>query len=53
MSHSQTRDNKPILRLSVRYGQIARLYGPGMEPSAEQGLHERMLEKPVNQIENG
>jgi hypothetical protein len=53
MSHSQTRDNKPILRLPIRYYQIARLYGPGMEPSAEEGLHERMLEKPVNQVGNG
>jgi hypothetical protein len=26
MSHSQTRDNKPILRLPIRYYQIARLY---------------------------
>jgi hypothetical protein len=38
------------LRLPIRYYQVARQYGPGMEPSGEEGLHERMIEKPADQV---
>jgi len=39
-----------ILRLPIRFYQIARLYGPGMEASGKEGVHERILEKPVSQV---
>jgi len=39
-----------VLRVPVRYYQIARLYGPGMPPSGVEGHHERVLEKPVSQV---
>ena len=39
-----------MLRLPVRYSQIARLYGPGMASSGREGLHERLLEKDVRHV---
>jgi len=39
-----------VLRLPLRYYQIARLYGPGMPSSGTEGYHERVLEKPVSQV---
>ncbi|MFC1714602.1 hypothetical protein ACFL6S_13125 [Candidatus Poribacteria bacterium] len=39
-----------ILKLPIRYYQIARLYGPGMKASGEEGFHKRLLEKPPEQI---
>jgi nicotinamidase-related amidase len=42
--------DKRMLKLPVRYYQIAQLYGPGMSPSAREGHHERVLEKPPGQI---
>ena len=38
------------MRLPIRYYQIARLYGPGMPPSGQEGYHERVLEQPVGQV---
>jgi nicotinamidase-related amidase len=38
------------LRIPIRRYQIARVYGPGMEPSCEEGLKEKLLEKPVGQV---
>jgi len=39
-----------MLKLPIRYYQIARLYGPGMPASGSEGLHERLLEKPVGKV---
>lgn len=36
---------EPVLRVPVRYYQIARLYGPGMPPSGREGFHTRIVEK--------
>ncbi len=36
-----------VLRLPVRHYQIAQLYGPGMPPSGEEGLHQETLEVPI------
>jgi len=38
------------LRIPIRHYQIARVYGPGMKPSCEEGLKGKLLEKPVGQI---
>lgn len=38
------------LRLPIRHYQMARVYGPGMNASGEEGLHERLLEKPLGQV---
>jgi hypothetical protein len=43
-------DGSMVVRLSVRYYQVAQLYGPGMPPSGEEGLHERVFERPAAQI---
>ena len=50
MGSAQSRSTSQTLRLPIRYYQIARLYGPGMEPSGEEGWHEKTLEKPVEQV---
>jgi len=42
--------DRRMLKLPVRYYQIAQLYGPGMPPSSREGHHERTLEKPVGQV---
>jgi len=39
-----------VLRVPIRYYQIARLYGPGMPPSGREGSHTRILEKPAGQV---
>lgn len=39
-----------VLSLPVRFYQIARLYGPGMPASGVEGLHRRVLEKPLGQV---
>jgi nicotinamidase-related amidase len=39
-----------VLRMPVRYYQIAQMYGPGMPPSGSEGLHDEILEKPVGQV---
>ena len=39
-----------MLRLPIRYYQIARLYGPGMEASGKEGLQEKVLEKLQRQV---
>ena len=39
-----------VVRVPIRNYQIARLYGPGMEPSCEEGFKETLLEKAVGQI---
>lgn len=49
MSDLSTGSNR-MLRLPIRYYQIARLYGPGMPPTGVEGLHEKMLEMPVRQV---
>jgi nicotinamidase-related amidase len=38
------------LVLLVRVYQIARVYGPGMKPSGEEGFRETLLRKPVGQV---
>lgn len=38
------------LGIPVRHYQIAQVYGPGMKPSCEEGLKEKLLEKPVGQV---
>lgn len=45
-----TAKKSSVLRLPVRYYQIAQLYGPGMPPSGKEGLHERVFEKPTKQV---
>jgi nicotinamidase-related amidase len=37
-------------QIPIRKYRIARLYGPGMPPSTEEGYHIQILEKPVSQI---
>ena len=44
----QAKMSDTILKLPIRYFQIAQLYGPGMPPSCEEGHHERTIEKPVS-----
>ena len=39
-----------MLRVPLRYYQIARMYGPGMPASGKEGLHEETLEKPAGQV---
>ncbi len=39
-----------MLKLPLRHYTISRLYGPGMPPSGQEGLHEKLLEKPVHQV---
>jgi nicotinamidase-related amidase len=39
-----------LLTLPIRKYQIARVYGPGMPPSGEEGLKEHTLTKPVHQL---
>jgi nicotinamidase-related amidase len=39
-----------ILRIPIRWYQLGKLYGPGMPQSLEEGLRERILEKPVDQL---
>ncbi len=39
-----------VMRVPGRYYQIARLYGPGMPASGREGLHEKVLEKPIGQV---
>ena len=50
MNDGESGRPEPVLKLPVRYYQIARLYGPGMPPSGVEGHHERLLEKPVGQV---
>ena len=38
------------LQLPVRYYQIGRLYGPDMPASGTDGLHDRVLQKPIGQV---
>jgi nicotinamidase-related amidase len=38
------------LKIPIRHYQIARVYGPGMAASCEEGLTEKVLEKPVGQV---
>jgi nicotinamidase-related amidase len=38
------------LTLPIRHYQIARVYGPGMKASCEEGLQENRLKKPVRQV---
>jgi len=38
------------LTLPIRHYQIARVYGPGMEPSCDEGMKEKLLEKPIGQV---
>lgn len=40
---------KGILNLPIRYYQNARIYGPAMPPSGVEGLHEKIIEKPIDQ----
>lgn len=49
MNHSP-RDTNRIPRFPVRHFQIARLYGPGMKASTEEGFKEELLELSLNQI---
>lgn len=49
-SASTKSDGKRILKLPVRYYQNARIYGPAMPPSGVEGLHEKIVEKPVGQV---
>ena len=43
-------DNPPEFQMPIRYYQIARLYGPGMQPSGEEGFHEKILRKPPGRV---
>jgi nicotinamidase-related amidase len=38
------------LRVLIRHYQIAQVYGPGMAASCEEGLRDKVLEKPVGQV---
>lgn len=40
----------PILKLPIRYFQIAQLYGPGMDPSCQEGHQQRVLERPTSRV---
>ena len=43
-------DDADLLKLPIRYYQIAQLYGPGMPSSGIEGLHREVLEQPAGQI---
>lgn len=44
------KSSQNIFSLPIRHYQIARLYGPGMPPTCEEGFKEKILEKPINQV---
>ena len=39
-----------MFKIPLRNYRIARLYGPGMDPSCKEGFHEKVIEKDVNTI---
>lgn len=42
--------DSPVLKIPIRFYQIAQLYGPGMPSSGVEGLHTNVLEKPVENV---
>jgi len=46
----QSLEKKGKLEIPLQYYQIAQLYGPGMPPSGKEGLHTRLLQKPIGRI---
>jgi nicotinamidase-related amidase len=43
-------NRKSTLRIPARYYQFAQLYGPGMPPSGEEGLHTTAIEVPTSEV---
>ena len=43
-------ENSPGFEMPIRHYQIARLYGPGMKPSGKEGLHGKVLRKPLGRV---
>jgi hypothetical protein len=39
-----------MIKLPLRYYLNSQIYGPGMPPTGEEGLHEEVIGKPVNQV---